>query len=306
MAAVLVVAGCSSDGRTLDPPTFPLPQRQEAPAVAAAGPSNSPASTVAIAAAPTVPSPAPPTVADVAASAREFPIEVERLFSPANAIAEMVGTGATAVDPVTVGGEPADVLNFDVDSARSFVVQVWIADDGAHTVCIADTCGRVFTLAPDAQTPEEVIATIEQAIPFAEEILDFRTLFPDWDLVIGGALAGTGGSTDDEAKVVTIYRNRGRSIDDFVRTILHEYGHVADFELLDETDRVEYLAIRGIDPDTPWRDDDAHRLDQWGLQPSEDFAEVMAMLWSDGAWLPRTGLADVPTPEMLVDVSSLL
>jgi hypothetical protein len=257
-------------------------------------------------AAPVLVESAPSSVSDVVSVPREFAIEVTRLSSPANAVAEITGTGATVIDLVIVDGEPGDVLVFDVEPDRSFVVQVWIVDEGAHTVCVADAFGRVFTLAPNAETPEEVVAKIDEAIPLAEGIFDFRSEFPDWDLVIGGALAGTGGSTDDEARVVTIYRNRGCTLDDFVRTILHEYGHVADFELLDDGERTAYLAIRGIAPGTPWPNDDAHRLDQWGLQPSEDFAEVMAMFWSDGAFLPRTSLADAPTQDVLAAVSGLL
>ena len=48
---------------------------------------------------------------------------------------------------------PADVLSFEVDEDGGFTLQVWIEDEGAHTVCVADACSQVYTLAPDAESP---------------------------------------------------------------------------------------------------------------------------------------------------------
>ncbi len=236
------------------------------------------------------------------------PIVIVRLYSPSNAIAELTGTGATSNDPVTVDGEPADVLSFVGGEPDSeFRLQVWIEDEGAHTVCVAVICGRVYTLAPDAETPEQITEHINQALALALEYLDYPTMFPEWNLEIGGAMSGTGGTTDLQNKTVTIHRNRGRTVDDYVRTILHEFGHVADAELLDDTDRAQYLVLRGIDPATAWLDPGATRLEQWGHQPSEDFAEVMVMIWSGRRWRPRTSaLAPTPDDSVLIEVASLL
>ena len=199
------------------------------------------------------------------------------------------------------------MLSFDLYENGRFNLQVWIDDEGAHTVCVADACGRVYTLAADADTPEEVIAKIEQAIPLAQEYFDFPSEYPDWVIEIGGALSGTGGTTDPDTKTVKIYRNRGRSVDDFVRTILHEFGHVTDFERLDDVERSAYLDLRGIDPSIVWRDEQAHRLDEWGMQPSEDFAEVMVAIWTDERWLPRTEqLAPAPSNDAQAAVQLLV
>lgn len=47
-------------------------------------------------------------------------------------------------------------------------------------------------------------------------------------------------------------------------------------------------------------------LDEWQLQASEDFAEVVAMIWSVGSYLPRTDtLAPAPDGEQLVGVAVL-
>ena len=52
--------------------------------------------------------------------------------------------------------------------------------------------------------------------------------------------------------------------------------------------------------DVPWRDDDGHRFDDWAAQPSEDFAEIMVLIWSDGRWEPRTtDFAPAPDDEEL-------
>ena len=103
-----------------------------------------------------------------------------------------------------------------------------------------------------------------------------------------------------------IYRNRGRSVDDFVRSILHEFGHVVDAERLDDPERVAYLELRGLDPTTEWSEPGAHRMTDWARQPTEDFAEAMVMIWSDGRWVPRTELlAPAPTADVLAEVELL-
>lgn len=301
LAALLVggATGCDTgDGRQLRDPVFDLP----APPVTVLDVTPQEIPTL-----PTLPTLPPSSEPVVESSDERSAIEIERLSSPANATAEMVGTGALATDAVTVDDDPADVLSFEVHEDGRFTLRVWIEVEGAHTVCVADACGRVYTLAPDAESPEEVIAKIEQALPLAQVYLDYTTEFPDWVVQIGGAMSGTGGTTDPDTKTVTIYRNRGRSVDDFVRTILHEFGHVVDFERLDDTARLSYLELRGLEPATPWRGEQAHRLDQWGRQPSEDFAEVMVAIWTADRWSPRTEqLAPSPSAEVQAAVSALI
>ena len=291
-----LLAACSGDGRSLQEPAFappdPLPDEaviEQAPTVVPVTNVLTPASTV---------SAAPSTAARV--------ILFDRLFSPANATAEVDGVGALPGDPVTVDDEPADVVSFEVD-ADGFVAKIRIDDEGAHTVCIADTCGRVFTLAADAESSEEVIAQIEEAMVSAQGIVDYPREFPGWAVEIGGPFSGTGGTTDAASKTVTIHRNRGRSIDEFVRTILHEFGHVADAERLDDAERATYLTIRGIDPKVEWLDATSHRLDEWERQPGEDFAEAMVMFWTGGRWEPRT-LLDLPPPSstQLAEIAALV
>ncbi len=297
------VAACGADGKTLREPVFGLP----APAVTV--PPEVVAVTAAETAPPTLPAEGSPEASSEAqseVSSVTRDIVVNRLFSPANATAQVEGIGGRPTDPVTVDGAPADVLTFDRQSDGTFVAQVWIADEGAHTVCVVDTCGRVYTLAPDAETPEEVVAKIEQALVDVEQYLDPAAEFPTWSVEIGGALSGTGGTTDIDTRTITIYRNRGRSVDEFVRTILHEYGHAADYDRLDDAERVEYLLIRGLDPASLWSDPGGHRLDDWAREPSEDFAEAMVMIWSDGRWTPRTDGVGPPPDAAQLEAIALL
>jgi len=76
------------------------------------------------------------------------PVVIDRIWSPEAATAEVLGAGALPSDPVMVDDEPADVLLFDVDDAGSFTLRVRIVEDGAHTVCVRDVCGRVFVADP--------------------------------------------------------------------------------------------------------------------------------------------------------------
>jgi len=284
VALLVAVPACSRDGRELAEPVFPPPEVPSTTAPPAA-PADSALPTVAVL--PSEPLDAATTEPPDAVGR----VVIDRLSSPANATAEATGTGALLGDLVTVDGAPADVRSFEIDADGTFTVEVWIEDEGAHTVCVGDACGRVFTLAPDAESAEEVVAKIEEAIVLAREIVPYDELFPDWTIEIGGALSGTGGTTDDERRVVTVYRNRGRTVDDFVRTILHEYGHVVDAERLDDDDRAAYLELAGYAADTPWRDPEARRIEDWARQPAEDFAEVLVAAWSDRRWLPRTRAA---------------
>ena len=257
MAIVLLVAtSCASDSA----PVFVDDLVEEAP---------QPATTAVVVPATTE---SPPPLLD--------PIEVTRAWSPANATAEIIGTGAVATDVVTVDDRPAAPESFDVDGSGGFTLRVRIEDEGAHTVCVRDVCSRVFTLAPDAESSAEVEAKIDQALPLAKEIFDGEALFPDWSIVVSGPFSGTGGSTDDTSKTITIYANRDRSVEEYVTTILHEWGHVVDAERLDDEERDRYRAARGIDPATPWRSIGRHTLEEWGSQPSEDFAEVLVALWT--------------------------
>lgn len=222
---------------------------------------------------------APPTPVD--------PVVVTRAWSPANATAEIAGTGALATDVVTVDERQVPTETFAVDDDGGFTLRVRIEDEGAHTVCIRDVCSRVFTLAADAESSAEIDAKIAEAQPLAATIFDGEALFPEWSIDVSGPFSGTGGTTDVESKTITVYANRGRSVEEYVVTILHEWGHVVDAERLNDEERVAYLALRGLDPATPWRSLVAHTLEDWGTQPSEDFAEVLVALWTAGTDTPH-------------------
>lgn len=286
--ALVAVAGCSGDGRELADPVFPPPAVVDTTLAAVPAPTlpEEPAEPAAESTAEPVAASDP--MADSDFGTLSSGIVIDQLSSPANATVEIRGWAAAASDPITVDGDPADVLEFERSRDGSFVARVWVDEEGAHTVCVADVCGRVYTLAADADSPEEVVAKIEEAIPLALAVFPLEERFPDWSVEIGGALGGTGGSTDVDARTVVVYRNRGRTVEEFVRTLLHEFGHVVDAELLDDADRAAYAAYAGFPADAVWRDPEARRLSDWAQQPAEDFAEVLVAHWTDGADQPRT------------------
>ena len=233
-------------------------------------------------------------------------ITVERAWSPANATAQIEGSGATAADPVTVDGDPADVESF-VEAGGGFVLQVHIEDEGAHTVCVREVCSRVFTLAPGADSPDEVDAKIDAAIIEAAAVFDGQARFPGWTIVRSGPFGGTGGSTDPIGQTITVYGNRGRTVDEFVTTILHEWGHVVDDERMTDETRADYLVLRGYDPTTEWRSPGTHRLEDWAASPIEDFAEVMVVAWTGGAHDVRsTAPGGQPDADAIDDVLVLV
>ena len=207
---------------------------------------------------------------------------------------------------MTVDGAPAPVESF-VEADDGFVLQVRIEEEGAHTVCVRDACSRVFTLAPDADTPEEVDAKIDAAMVEAATIFDGSARFPEWTIVRSGPFGGTGGSTDAGEQTITIYGNRGRTVEEFVTTILHEWGHVVDDELMTDGTRADYLALRGFDPTIEWQQPVTHRLEDWAASPIEDFAEVMVVAWTGGEHEVRsTAPGGQPDAETVVDVLALV
>lgn len=238
------------------------------------------------------------------------PVVVTRAWSPANATAEIVGTGAVATDEVTVDDQNVLTEMFTLDGEGGFAMRVRIEDEGAHTVCIRDVCSRVFTLAPDAESSAEIEAKIAEAKPLAAATFDGEALFPEWSIEVLGPFSGTGGTTDVDSKTITVYANRGRSVEEYIVTILHEWGHVVDAERLTDEERSSYLSLRGLDPSTPWRSLVTHTLDDWGTQPSEDFAEVLVALWTADTDAPhevRTiPAADQPDQAVFDQVTALV
>ncbi|MEM9517663.1 MAG: hypothetical protein AAGA42_22645 [Actinomycetota bacterium] len=264
-----------------------------------AGPNSLPPAAASSALSP----PTTPSSTAVAAS----PIVIERLWSPENAVAEMNGSGASPGAVVTVDDETQTDASFDFGTDGAFTMRVQILDEGAHTVCVDDACGRVYTRAIDAESIEEVEAKIDEAIVLARERFDFEAALPEWRIEVAGPMSGTGGSTDAENKTIVIHSNRDRSLDEYVVTVLHEWGHAVDAEWMSDEDRVAYRALRGIDASTEWREPGVHQLDTWGLQPSEDFAEVMAAYWTGGEHVPRTEqLAPAPDDAIFAAVVELL
>jgi hypothetical protein len=294
----VVLAGCGGDGRELADADAPLPTTTTSTTIPATIPALSAGPSIPDGEIPALDLPTVVTVpvetdpiapgSPITGPSAPSRVVIDELSSPENAVALAVGSGARTSDPVTVDGVAGDVVSFDVAEDGSFEVRVFIADEGAHTVCIGDACGRVYTLDPDADTPDEVVAKIEEAIPLANGIVPNDVWFPDWTIEIGGALSGTGGIADATDRTVTVYRNRGREVDDFVRTIVHEFGHVADATWLTDEQRAEFATMRGFAADVPWEGNGGHRLEDWAVAPAEDFAEVMAAVWSAGRWDIRT------------------
>ena len=301
LVATFLTTSCGSGGRTLPEPvdsagavpvTRVTPEPSETVSADPRGDRPTTADST---------SPVPPLVSEAARV-----IVIDRLSSPANAIAEIEGAGAIPTDRLTVDGDLADVVSFDRRDDGTFLARVRIDEEGAHTVCVAEECGRVYTRAPGAESLEEVSAKIDQALVDAAAYLDVAGEFPDWTIEVGGTFSGTAGSTDVDARTIRIYRNRGRTVDEFVRTILHEFGHAADHDRLTDEERMEYLVIRGLDPASSWTDGNGHRVDDWARRPNEDFAEVMVSIWSDGRWTPRTdGVGPAPDAGQLAEIAEL-
>ena len=180
---------------------------------------------------------------------------------------------------------------------------------GAQTLCIGDTCGRVWVKDPDAQTNEEAQTIAQEAVDEVLAETSFLTHFPQWRVVTTGPVSGVGGSTDAENLTIRVYASPGRTHDEYVTTVLHEMGHVVDFEWVTDSIRFEYRAIRGLQDDVPWSrevSDDVHGDDRWRFG-QEDLAEIVVAILTDGDHVPRSdAIAAAPEPDDLDRIARLI
>ena len=250
--------------------------------------------------------PSPSTVPVFTTVPGTQPVVFEQLWSPEPATVQVVGTGALDSDPVTVDGEPATVLAFEPGDDDTFELTLRVEQEGGRTVCVRDECGRVFVEAAGTETTAEVEAKVDEAIELAGALADAATEFPEWAIEAAEPFAGVGGTTDPATKTISVHANPGRTVDQFVTTALHEWGHVADLERMDDDERLLYRRLRGIDPELAWATPGSHTEQRWAEQPAEDFAEVMVVIWTDGEHVIRTTqLAPQPDAATLTEVAEL-
>ena len=83
------------------------------------------------------------TLAPSATETQPQRIVFEQLSILEGGVAEIVGTGATQADIVTVDGAETTFLSFDTGPEGRFVAQVEFLGEGTHTICIGDTCDIV-------------------------------------------------------------------------------------------------------------------------------------------------------------------
>lgn len=115
-------------------------------------------------------------------------------------------------------------------------------------------------------------------------------------VVDGGTTTSAAGYYNPKNDTVFLVRHSGilPGVDDaeYYRTVLgHEVMHVLDARYLTDSDREEYLKIRGLDG-LAWEGNGTPAMGGWALTPGEDFAEVgSSLLVSGKLGGPRTRFA---------------
>jgi len=190
----------------------------------------------------------------------------------------------------------------------SFDVDVAGFDPGPQEVCLGQVCARVLVADPTTEDPAVIEARILEAIEVTETHFDFDRYLADWTIEITGQNTGTGGTASIENKQLRINANSGRSLDDYVITILHEAGHAVDADYLDEDARDAFRSLREHAGDLPWggRGHTSDSVDRWA-DSAEDFAEVFVAWVLGGDYVTQsTVVAPQPTDQQLQAFCELL
>jgi hypothetical protein len=108
------------------------------------------------------------------------------------------------------------------------------------------------------------------------------------------------GLTLVQARRIEIYVRDEFSDQQVAEIIGHELGHAVDVTLLDNTERLQWLTIRGLPATTPWFAVDGDGDFRSG---TGDFAEAFAA-WQTGK-VSQSQLAGQPTAAQLALLASL-
>ena len=104
-----------------------------------------------------------------------------------------------------------------------------------------------------------------------------------------------------EGRLELFVRSCARQSDALVLHVLaHELGHLRDVARLDDDERAQWKALRGIPASTPWFGCDGCTD---FATPAGDFAEVYAQ-WQRGATSNRSELAGAPSPAELEELAA--
>ncbi|WP_084072934.1 hypothetical protein [Demequina sp. NBRC 110052] len=250
-----------------------------------------------------------PTDASGVPDAQAEVTEIVSLSAPIPGYVDVVALGAAGQVDASTNGQSLGAVTLIADEDGTLIASISSPIVGAQTFCLADQCGRVYVTDPEAQTPEAAAEVAQTALDEVLAGTGAATTFPDWTFVVGSQMSGVGGTTDAERRIVTINATPGRTHEEYVLTVRHEIGHVIDVEAMDDALRAEYLAIRGLPPDTRWsRGAGEHPTgDARWHYGEEDFAELVATLMSGGSHVPRdSDFAAAPTRGELEQIRELI
>lgn len=123
-----------------------------------------------------------------------------------------------------------------------------------------------------ATSPDVSVELSERAVAIEAELdWDFRSALPAWEVVYADAHPRWRGITNSVERTVTLFDRESTTVSDAAAVLAHELGHAIDLEFLDDTDRLAWLELRGID--VPWWADEGRADFSVG---AGDFAEAVA------------------------------
>jgi hypothetical protein len=246
------------------------------------------------------PDPAPTAVADpertpgAAASPTAPP-------APTAAVRAPTGTGGVppAVSPPTSSTAPAPRSTATVTPAAGGTTEV------APPVAAPVTTAPPLTTAPPP--PPASNAPIDAALAparidnvLASITYPWRARLPGWTIAFLPGRPGLRGLTFVQQRRIEVYVRADFTDRQVADIVAHELGHAVDVTLLDDAERLGWLAARGLPATTPWFDVDENG--DFGAGTG-DFAEAFAT-WQVGK-VTQSRLAGPPTAAQLALRASL-
>ena len=154
----------------------------------------------------------------------------------------------------------------------------------------------------DSQTGDPASAAARGVQALGLVHLAWQDVLPGWQIVFRGARKGYLAMTMTPERRIEVYVRQDRSIDAIAHDIAHELGHAVDVTYNGDSQRTQYLSLRGLDQRlTWWTCSGCTDLDV----PAGDFAETFAQ-WAGPTYRNYSNLAPRPSQELVRTIAKAM
>lgn len=217
------------------------------------------------------------------------------ILIPASALTSTSATSTalstnTVVEPQLAGAPVVDVVTSEVP-ADELAPAISIVADAAQETS-AELASQETPVELNAVELAAIGAQIEQRVPF-----DIEQAFPGWAISYEAESVRYAGLTNSRTRTITMFVGASTDLDFAAEVLVHELGHAADLDKLDDELRAQWLEMRSIPP--VWWAESGFSDFEVG---SGDFAEAVSALVMNS---PSDSAYGDFTPEQLAFVAEV-